>query len=833
MNKTFLLLLSLSILLMEVPSIGQTAASAQPAAGKMGGTGPRYDVTSSAFGAIGDRTKDDTAAIQAAFAACGNTYNNPPLNTQQNSGVVEFPGGHDYFVSKTIHTYNCQIEGSTGNIQGSASPSRIVWNGPAAGEVLKITEFAIASNTVTFSTANHLAAGQFVEIDGLTNGFYLNHAILQVSSTGLSGTGFQATLPFGGRDVSRTADSGTATTVNVVFSIPSSARYQQSISNIAVTSNNRVPAQVSNYQVAFYFGARVDTGTHVSNTWVAGATKYSYYFASGGINVDFDKGWRSDGAGVSGIYWRVSGSDSFGIANGTVDNKQFGPFPSSGAAVIFDNANCSPQTGIHFTSRNMKIEINTTLTPGLGAFTMYDCPSTPSMEAFWLDFENTWVAPASTTAPGFNFTSFAMSPPNDAALHLSIVNGGFPSGSGPNKTTRWVGIPQLLRNDIYGAAGRIPLLSYAPSTNSDGRYPGFRTPISLIGDVNISQLWQYGIHASSFLYSDTSFAALPNATTLFAGQILAPPAYWSGANGQRYAISVVYKTGTTGTLNGGRTTCSGTANAYILTCNSAEDLSAGQRVTIGTDQNKTINYVDATDPNAVLIQLTSKLAASYSSQPLSFSAPVLGPEIQMPTKSAASPSTLAWSRGDMEQNAAAQANGIAAWVNVAPGTPGSWAGIPLGDSNGRISASQLSSARAANAFCAGVASSSKTILLFGAGGSQTSCTQPPGPQTLQQVIMTTAGSLSNLAVRCGHLGSQPSSGKFSVWDLPSGTAMSDATSGKDTGLTVTIGNSPANANKTLIDSQHTFAYAAGDMIRIQFTTQANETLADCSASFNY
>jgi hypothetical protein len=63
--------------------------------------------------------------------------------------------------------------------------------------------------------------------------------------------------------------------------------------------------------------------------------------------------------------------------------------------------------------------------------------------------------------------------------------------------------------------------------------------------------------------------------------------------------------------------------------------------------------------------------------------------------------------------------------------------------------------------------------------------------------------------------------------------MFDASSGKDTGLTVTIGNSPANANKTLIDGQHTFAYAAGDMIRIQFATEANETLADCSASFNY
>ena len=53
------------------------------------------------------------------------------------------------------------------------------------------------------------------------------------------------------------------------------------------------------------------------------------------------------------------------------------------------------------------------------------------------------------------------------------------------------------------------------------------------------------------------------------------------------------------------------------------------------------------------------------------------------------------------------------------------------------------------------------------------------------------------------------------------------------GLAVTIGNSAANANKTILDTTHTFAYAAGDMLRIQFTTEANETLGDCTASVNY
>jgi hypothetical protein len=390
-------------------------------------------------------------------------------------------------------------------------------------------------------------------------------------------------------------------------------------------------------------------------------------------------------------------------------------------------------------------------------------------------------------------------------------------------------------------------------------------------------LWQYGIQASDFLYADKDFKALPNGTTLFAGQILAPPAYWSGGNGKRFALDVVYQAGTTGVPNGGNTLCSAILHDRMLTCSSAADLSAGQYLAIGADTNKAIESVDATNANAVRVHLTGALTAAHVNETLAYSAPLLATEIQMPTKSSGAPSLLSWSQGDTEQNSNATANGIAAWVNVAAGTPGSWAGIPLGDGDGKIAASQLSSAstvgsgkvvlanqptvsgltgggvttlsdltikghcigcagtsaRTAQAFCTGTASSSSTILLFGAGGAQTSCTQTPGPQTLQQVVTATGGTVSNLAVRCGHLGSQPASGKFTVWDLPSGTAMFDAFSGVNTGLTVTVGNSAANANRTLIDSTHTFNYAAGDMIRIQFTTDARETLSDCTASFNY
>jgi hypothetical protein len=741
--------------------------------------------------------------------------------------------------------------------------------------VAKITSFSIASNTVTFTAANSLAIGQFVHIEGMSAGFYLNRAVLQVISTGLSSTQFEAVLPFGWANVNATADSGTATTVNVFIALPSNARYQQSIHNIAL--GYRTAKQPNKFDIGIYFGSRVDTGTHITNTWISGASKYGYYFSDGGINIDFDKGWRSDGAGVAAIYWRIAGSDSFGVANGTIDNSRSGyDNSSSGAAIMLDNASCAG-AGIHFTSRNIKVEVNTTLTPGLGVFTLYDCPSSPNGEQFFLDFESTWVLPGSTTRTA-NFPSFVMSPANDKALNLSVLNSQFPNGTLSNTTTRWVGLPELSRHDILGVSGMIPFLAYTSSMNSGGeRLEASRSPIQLLGDVNIDQLWQYGIQASDFLYADTEFKALANGTTLFAGQILAPPEYWRGAKVKRFALDVVAQTGTTGAPNGGNTSCSAAIRDRELNCTSAADLSAGQHISIGTDANKTIEFIDATDSKAVRVHLTSSLAVAHTNEPLAFSAPLLAQEIQLPTKSSGAPASLSWSVGDTEQNANAAANGVAAWVNVAAGVPGSWAGIPLGDGNGKIAASQLSrastvgsgnivlanqpivngltgtgvttlndltikgrcagcagsSVRTAQAFCAGTARSSSTIVLFGAGGSQTSCTQSPGPQALQQVIAATGGKLSDLAVRCGHSGSQPASGRFTVWDLPSGTAMLDASSGVNTGLTVTVGNSAAKANRTLIDSVHTFSYAAGDMIRIQFTTEASETLSDCTASFNY
>ena len=105
----------------------------------------------------------------------------------------------------------------------------------------------------------------------------------------------------------------------------------------------------------------------------------------------------------------------------------------------------------------------------------------------------------------------------------------------------------------------------------------------------------------------------------------------------------------------------------MLTCTSATDLSAGQHITIGADANKTIEFIDATDANAVRVHLASSLTTAHMNEPLAFSAPLLAPEIQLPTKSSGTPSSLLWSQGDTEENSNAAANGIAAWVNVAAG----------------------------------------------------------------------------------------------------------------------------------------------------------------------
>ena len=139
--------------------------------------------------------------------------------------------------------------------------------------------------------------------------------------------------------------------------------------------------------------------------------------------------------------------------------------------------------------------------------------------------------------------------------------------------------------------------------------------------------------------------------------------------------------------------------------------------------------------------------------------------------------------------------------------------------------------RTAQAFCAGTAASSATLAMMGAGADSAACSSANVAEDAAQVLMTTNGTVSGLAVRCAHTGVDKESGVFSIWDLPGGTALSGADSGVNTGVTVTYGTT--RANTAVFDLAHRFAYHQGDLLRIQFTTAPNESLGDCIAAFNY
>jgi hypothetical protein len=776
---------------------GGSVTAASVSAKNLASIGPRYDVTQ--FGAVGNGTTDDTAAIQAAFNACWANG----TGVQPYGGVVEFPGNHAYVVSSTVNTYDtCRIEGvgsSAITSGGSQMPVRILYSGPAYGTAYPVTGFTVYQNvsaitltgnpvagdtvtingaTITFVTSgatvnqvnigasaaatatalttvlnastnagimlsqpytnpsagvvdfkyqsagftggapetittndapniavapavfpasspgggrapayqwlatmqasNSLSAGQWVMIKGLstTAGIMLNNVVSQV--TAATGNSFTVFLPNQVPGAGSYTDSGTATSLSVVFSTNSYARNQQEVKDIAVIHGG----------VQFYFGTRVDSNSRIYGTWAENAGYFGFYFLNGGIDYEFDKGWRCDNPGLSCIYWPNRGGGILGLSNASVAS-------NLGGALELDNSQCSNGGTIRVHMHNISFEVAPGgLTVGTGMVNLLDCPSASFPIQFNLDMEGVSTA---LDAGSNNSATIVMSPPSDTALALSILNGQLASATGSN--TRWVGLPALIRQDQSGYEGYIPSLTYAPSSKSMGSIStGFNAELAMasqcVGDCNIGQLWQYGIPASALLYSDTAYAALPNGTTLFAGQVLAPPSYWHGANGKRYAIDVVYQPGTTGTPNGGVTTCSTASTGrlangnYGATCSSATDLSAGQWITLG-GTNSMIWYVDATNPNAVQVNTLTDPGNSVSNGALTFTAPALGLEMQLPTKSTGIPTALAWSQGDWEQNAGAGANGVAGWVNVAAGMPGTWAGIPLGNSSGQITPAQI------------------------------------------------------------------------------------------------------------------------------------------------
>ena len=228
---------------------GGAAIGKALSAANLASIGPRYDVTQ--FGATGNGSTDDTAAIQATFNAC---FNSVVLGAT--GGIVEFPGPHSFLISATINAYDgCQIEGTLGSTKGGYQQPNIWWNGPTSGTVSTITAFAtgagltptlsspyIAGETnrqmpyyATFTAANTLTAGQWVDIEGLatTNGMVLDRTVAQVAAA--SGTQFTVGIPYAVATVGTTADSGTATTVNVAVAFDAASRYQQSVQSIVVS----------------------------------------------------------------------------------------------------------------------------------------------------------------------------------------------------------------------------------------------------------------------------------------------------------------------------------------------------------------------------------------------------------------------------------------------------------------------------------------------------------------------------------------------------------------------------------------------------------------------
>jgi hypothetical protein len=114
--------------------------------------------------------------------------------------------------------------------------------------------------------------------------------------------------------------------------------------------------------------------------------------------------------------------------------------------------------------------------------------------------------------------------------------------------------------------------------------------------------------------------------------------------------------------------------------------------------------------------------------------------------------------------------------------------------------------------CNGTASPSTTITMPWPGTATTACTNTI---STIQIPATSVGTAKNMRVRCGTAGAGAASGVFTLIQ-----------NGANSALTCTVGT-----GQTCSDATHSVSLAAGDLLLIQFTTQAAETLANCAVSF--
>jgi hypothetical protein len=769
---------------------------------------PVDDVTR--FGCVGDGTTNDQACVQATYDALwGNG-----TGVQPYGGTVLFPAGHTYIIGDGVNPCTLNIHDSISTLGGSTGagfggtysggalgPPFLRWNCPVAGTVLPVTGFVSAANTtyfppsslcvvapcstsppatstrappfarsLTFTQSNTLAVGNWEMMTGCTGGgLAWNNKKMQVAFANTSS--FVLTTNVG--PTGTITDTCTLTTINVRMATDAYGNSEEQFNNIGLNDITGAPAA----GVGILIQSRADARTLFLQTFVDVAQWADYDFEAGGLNVEFDQGWRSDGCTLPGggnIYWSVGSQDRLYLGPG-----QFGSNCTykSGAQLLIDNENplnvnvpgltvvdagagWEQDTSIAQGDGQIKIVPNTSLANPGGQVTLNLQGQGP---IFGQGAAGAW-GPA-----------IMVNPPMDGAVQVNWLNGTNSSGAGNNQTVPIVGMGSAPGN--YGG-GVMPLfvmgnsfasLFNAPTSNTS--YPAAR----LAGDVFIhssGHVFQDKVLSSMFRYVDTAFAALPSGTSLVPGELLAPPTSCWQAGGKRCALDSVITAGTTGTASNGNLTAITTATALqyqlsspsmaiaSLTCSGSSltitgasntfntaggdnvgvigtaetflnngywkttsatgttavvpfqcpagftgnpsdtgfvfisqthDLQNGQTfLAVGAAQSAQIEAINALNPMAVLLTMSRALGTVSSPAAFNFVAPVLGLEIQLPTKSAAAPSTLAWSEGDVEQMSTAAVNGPCLLVATTAGTPGTWSEIPCGNAAGVLLPAQAS-----------------------------------------------------------------------------------------------------------------------------------------------
>lgn len=653
--------------------------------------GPRYDVTQ--FGAVGNGTTDDTAAIQAAFTAC---YDG-------GGGTVELPGAHTYLVSGTIYAYDtCRLEGQVGlatTSPGSLSPVQIYWDGPntktSTASVSSVTvvnnrtqtkplvtamepgnrpSTQLALYQLQVTAANTFAANQWVEFSGCTYQG-LNNVIAQVASANSNSftAVFNSQLTAG----TYSSETCTATRATVIFAFDSVEHETDSVTNVEF--GDHVTGGVYNTPegVDLYYSGRIDSGNNLSRVWFESPHYFGVYFADGGENGKIEEGSRGDGSDYYQVYWRVGGTDRL-----TVVDSQFGPgapstrgAPSAGGGFLLDNASCNGGA-MTFSTDHLVTENDANMTPGLADVTMIQCPTSVVIPQFRVAMRSSGLAaPSSVTG----VTILQVSPASDLAASLDLTSSQISTAS--NTTNAIVGIPYVSLYAQLGMTGLFSDFHYFPSLQSWGINSGalatYNQPAQILGDLYLENLFQFSVPGSLWLNSDAGFAALSSGTTLAEGTVLAPPAYFdcgTGSSCSRYAVDVVQSPGTTGTLNGGATTCTGTSGQSTITCSSGTGLMVGQYITTPAGKTR-ITRVNLASPSAVVVSLAAK-QSNYANQAISYAAPVLGSEIQLPTKASAAPTRGTWKAGDIVENSTAATGGACLWVY---GADGKWHTVPCGN----------------------------------------------------------------------------------------------------------------------------------------------------------